>query len=60
MVTQRSWQFLKLYNQYSNNILPKGGGWLDQPNVFAESVELISSERTKIQQEKARKNGRKS
>jgi hypothetical protein len=43
LVTERSVQLLKLYNQYKQSILPLAGGWLDQPYLFTQAIETIDS-----------------
>ena len=32
---------VKLYNHYTNNVLPFGGGLLDQPNYFVSAMSVI-------------------
>lgn len=54
MVSECSGMMLRLNNQYQSNILPKSGGWLDQPNFYIESMEIINSHRSKILSEKQR------
>lgn len=41
MVTEGSKFMLRLYRHYQNNILPFGGGILDQPNIYVQAMELI-------------------
>jgi len=41
MVTQQSMMLMKLYKHYSNNILLKQGGILDQPNFYIEAMEIL-------------------
>jgi hypothetical protein len=43
LVSARSVMLLRLYNQYKANILPLAGGWLDQPNLFAQAIETIEA-----------------
>lgn len=43
MVTARSVQLLRIYNQYQVHILPLAGGWLDQPNLFVDAMETIAN-----------------
>jgi len=43
LVTARSVQLLRIYNQYQAHILPLAGGWLDQPNLFVDAMETIAN-----------------
>jgi len=52
LVTARSVQLLRIYNQYRANILPLAGGWLDQPNLFVDAMETISNHKAKSEGKK--------
>jgi hypothetical protein len=52
LVTSRSVSLLRLYNQYKQNILPLAGGWLDQPNLFANAMEIIDSHKAQNERKK--------
>ena len=43
MRDKRSDLFISLYNQTKKGILPIVGGWLDQPNVFADAVDVLDA-----------------
>lgn len=41
MITERSWQFVRLFRQYRRNILPLSGGWEDQPHSYRQAMEIL-------------------
>jgi hypothetical protein len=43
LVNEKSVFLLRLYNHYTRQHLPVAGGWLDQPNVFVNAVEVIEN-----------------
>ena len=43
MITDDSWAILGWHKHYKNGILLKGGGLLDQPNYYLETMTLIDS-----------------
>lgn len=43
MISDDSHTFIRLYSHYKNQLLPLGGGLLEQPNVFIQAMEAIES-----------------
>jgi len=52
MVTEDARSMLDLYKHYDNGYLPFGGGILDQPAVFAESMTIIGDAIARAQADK--------
>lgn len=42
MITQESRFLLKMHEHYRNKVLPHSGGILDQPNYYAEAMEILA------------------
>lgn len=43
MITDTSLSYLTLYRHYKNNILPFGGGIMDQPYKYRLAMEIIDN-----------------
>lgn len=52
MITPRTRFLLRMYAHYKNGLLPMGGGVLEQPNYFAEAMEILSERDSLILAEK--------
>ena len=43
MITDFSYQMIRLYGHYQNGYLPREGGILDQPAKYLTAMEIIGS-----------------
>lgn len=41
MVTERALFFIRLHKHYQNGVLFSGSGFMDQPNVYLEMMEIL-------------------
>ena len=51
MITEFSRQMLSLYGHYKAHVLPLSGGVLEQPNIYAEAMQIIEGHSLKLQSE---------
>jgi len=42
---------MRLYRHYKNNVLPYAGGILDQPQVYAEAMEVLAARESVLRAE---------
>ena len=58
MITPQSRFFMRMYRHYKERILPFGGGLLDQPHLYAEAMEILSSRESVLRAEYAERQRR--
>lgn len=58
LVTNVSWEYIRAYNFYKNNILPNGNGWINEAEKYLEAMIIVDSEIAKLNKSKSHK-GRK-
>jgi energy-converting hydrogenase Eha subunit F len=51
MITPASRMLLRLHKHYGRGVLPYPGGLLQQPNYYAEAMEILSDREAQIQRE---------
>ncbi len=55
MISQESYGLLKLYDHYTNGVMPFAGGLLNQPNLFMDAMTHIGHMRTRATNDRVKK-----
>lgn len=58
MITPQSQFLLRQYAHYKQRLLPQAGGVLEQPNYYAEAMEILAARDAQIQAEALEKQRR--
>ncbi len=58
MITEQTRFLLRQYAHYKSRVLPYAGGMLEQPNYYAEAMEIIAVHDAQLQAELAEKQRR--
>jgi hypothetical protein len=52
LITPLSWEYLRAFSFYKNNILPHGRGWLEESQKFLDAMIILENEYKKVELEK--------
>jgi hypothetical protein len=54
LISQLSWRYIRAYEMFDKGFLPNGKGWMEESNKYVQSMQLVSNEFIRCQNEKSK------